>query len=179
MAARPILQLGHPVLRQVSKRVHRIDDSVQRLIDDMIDSMHTANGAGLAAPQVGIPLRVMITLSDDELQVFINPEIVSLSEESEIGDEGCLSIVGLAGPVERALRCDVRALDRHGKKQRVRAEGWFARVIQHEVDHLDGILYVDRVTDKSAIHRVDEDDRDNDEVEELVPEPAEPATMSG
>ena len=154
---RPIVQLGDPVLRQPARRIHRVDDSVKRLIQDMIDSLHNARGIGLAAPQLGVPLRVIITNLDDELRVIVNPEVVWLSEETEIADEACLSIRGYTGPVERALRCEVRGLNDRGKKVKIKAEEWFARCLQHEVDHLNGILYIDLVEDKSLIHRVDED----------------------
>lgn len=154
---RPIVQLGDPVLRQTAKRVHHLDGSVHRLIDDMIESMHDASGVGLAAPQIGVPLRVIVTNVDEELKVLINPEILSTSSETDISEEGCLSIKGYSGPVERALSCEVRAMNEKGKKTKVRAEGWLSRCLQHEIDHLNGILYIDRVKDKSTIHRVDED----------------------
>ncbi len=157
MPVRPIVQLGDPVLTQPAKRVHRVDDSIDRLIQDMIDTMLDAPGSGLAAPQIGVPLRIITTHIDEELHVIVNPEIVWMSEETEIAEEGCLSIRGYAGPVERALRCRVRGIDRRGKKLKLKAEDWLARCLQHEVDHLNGILYIDRVVDKSTIHRVDED----------------------
>jgi peptide deformylase len=153
---RPIVQLGDPVLRHTAKKVHRVDDGVKRLIDDMIDSLHEASGIGLAAPQIGVPLRVIITNLDDELRVFVNPEVVSRSEETLVADEACLSIRGYAGPVERSMRCEVRALNERGKKVKMKADEWFARCLQHEVDHLNGVLYIDRVEDKNEIHRVEE-----------------------
>jgi len=156
MAVKTIVQIGDPVLKQAARKVHRIDDGVKRLVQDMIDSLRDVKGIGLAAPQVGVPLRVVITDLEDDLRILINPEIVWSSEEKEIADEACLSIVGYAGPVERSLRVEVRALDERGKKVRIKAEEWFARCLQHEVDHLNGILYIDRIQDKSAIHRVDE-----------------------
>lgn len=158
---KPIVQLGDPVLRQQARKVHRVDDSVKRLIDDMIDSLSEVRGIGLAAPQVGVPLRVVITNLDDELRVLVNPEIVSMSDETEVADEACLSILGYAGPVERSLTIQVRALNEKGKKVKIKAEEWFARCLQHEVDHLNGVLYIDRVEDKALIHRLEE----NDEVE--------------
>ena len=156
MAVKPIVQVGDPVLRQPARKVHRIDDGVKRLIEDMIDSLHDVHGIGLAAPQIGVPLRVVITDLEDDLRVLVNPEIVSMSEEKETAEEACLSIVGYAGPVERSLRAEVRALNENGKKVKIKAEDWFARCLQHEVDHLNGILYIDRIEDKSLIHRVDE-----------------------
>jgi peptide deformylase len=156
VAVRTIVQLGDPVLRQVAKRVHRIDESIQRLIDDMIDTVRAANGAGLAAPQIGVPLRIIITNIDDRISVVINPEIVSMSEETAVMEEGCLSIPGYVGPVERAVRCEVRGLGRGGKPIKIRAEDYLARCLQHEVDHINGILYIDRIADKSLIRRVTE-----------------------
>jgi len=166
---RPIVQLGDPVLRQTAKKVHRVDEPVKRLIEDMIDSLRAATGIGLAAPQMGVPLRVIITNLDDELRVIVNPEIVSMSDETETADEGCLSIKGYAGPVERALRCEVRGVNERGKKIKIRSEDWLARCLQHEVDHLNGVLYIDLVEDKSLIRRVDE----NYEVEPEADEESE------
>lgn len=167
MTVRPIVQLGDPVLRQTAKKVHRIDGAVRRLIDDMIDSLREAQGSGLAAPQIGVPLRLIIT-NLEELRVLINPEIISLSEETEIAEEACLSIAGYAGPVERSVRCEVRALNERGKKVKVKGEHWLARCLLHEVDHLNGVLYIDHIEDKSTIHAVSqtfevEPDHDGDE----------------
>lgn len=154
---RPIVQLGDPVLRQTAKRIHRVDPHIERLIEDMIDSLHDAHGIGLAAPQIGVPLRVIITNLDDELRIIVNPEITWTSEETEVADEGCLSIKGYVAPVERPIRCQVRGLDNKGKKVKIKADEWLARCLQHEVDHLNGILYIDRVEDKTKIRHVDED----------------------
>lgn len=153
---KPIVQLGDPVLRQQAKKVHKVDESVKRLIDDMIDSLHEANGIGLAAPQIGVPLRVIITNFEDELRVLVNPEILSMSQETEVADEACLSILGYAGPVERSVSVQVRALNKNGKRVKINAQEWFARCLQHEIDHLNGVLYIDRVEDKTLIHRTDE-----------------------
>lgn len=154
---REIVQIGDPVLKQTAKRVHRIDDSVKRLIADMIDSMHDVSGIGLAAPQIGVPLRVIVTNVEDDLRILVNPEISWMSEETDVAEEGCLSIRGYAGPVERAMQVHVRALNDRGKKVKIKTDEWFARCLQHEIDHLNGILYIDRVEDKNAIHRVDTD----------------------
>lgn len=156
MAAKPIVQLGDPILRQTAKRTHRIDAPIKQLIQDMIDSLREASGIGLAAPQIGVPLRVIVTNLDDALRIIVNPEVISLSEETEVADEGCLSLKGYAAPVERSLTCEVRGLNEKGKKIKIKAEEWHARCLQHEIDHLNGILYIDRVKDKSLIHRVDE-----------------------
>lgn len=159
MTVRQIIQPNNPTLRQKARPVTRFDDELQTLIDDMIETMREANGAGLAAPQVDVPLRVAVieTLPDvDEegeeiadsrdLYVIVNPEIVWQSRDMVDGMEGCLSIPGYVGEVSRATSIRVRALDRHGKKVRLRLYDWDARIFQHEIDHLDGVLYIDRLT---------------------------------
>ncbi len=152
--------LNNPILRQKARPVARFDDDLDRLIDDMIETMRYANGVGLAGPQVNQRLRLAVieTLPkrDDEgnkiensreLIVVVNPEIVWRSRSTIEGVEGCLSIPGWLGEVARSEAVRVRALDRHGKKIRLRLKGWTARIIQHEIDHLDGILFIDRLTD--------------------------------
>ena len=152
--------LNNPILRQKARPVARFDDDLDRLIDDMIETMRDANGVGLAGPQVNQRLRLAVieTLPerDDEgnkiensreLIVVVNPEIVWRSRSTIEGVEGCLSIPGWLGEVARSEAVRVRALDRHGKKIRLRLKGWTARIIQHEIDHLDGILFIDRLTD--------------------------------
>jgi peptide deformylase len=141
---RPILVVGNPVLRQKAKRVTQIDRPIQRLIDDMIETMQAAPGVGLAAPQIGIPLRLAVIEVEDRITVIINPEIIKSQGEEEL-DEGCLSVPGFWGRLQRAQRVSVKALDRNGKEQRIRdAEGLFAQALQHEIDHLDRVLAVDR-----------------------------------
>jgi peptide deformylase len=133
------------VLRQKARRVSQVDRPIQKLIDDMIETMKKAPGVGLAAPQVGVPLRLAVIDVDDKITVIINPEIVKSFGETEL-DEGCLSVPGFWGRVNRAERVSVKALDRNGKELRIRdAEGLFAQALQHEIDHLDGRLYVDRL----------------------------------
>lgn len=180
MAVRQIVQLGDPVLRGTAKRVHRFDDALRHLVDDMIDTLHEAGGVGLAAPQIAVPLRVIITNLDEKQHIVVNPEIVYLSEDTETADEACLSIVGYAGPVERSLRVEVRGFNEKGKKVKIRADEWFARVLQHEVDHLNGILYIDHIKDKSLIHASDENyevesQEDIDAAGEAQPERAQAA----
>jgi len=141
---RPIVVVGHPVLRQKAKRVSQIDRNIQRLIDDMIETMRAAPGVGLAAPQVGIPLRLAVIEVEDKITVIINPEIVKRQGEVEL-DEGCLSVPGFWGKLNRAERVSVKSLDRSGREQRIKdAEGLFAQALQHEIDHLDGQLYIDQ-----------------------------------
>src|SRR5579859_706793 len=150
---RPILVVGHPVLRQKAKRISQIDRSIQKLIDDMIETMKVAPGVGLAAPQVGVPLRLAVIDVDDTITVIVNPEIVKSFGEVTL-DEGCLSVPGFWGQLTRAERVSVKALDRHGKELRIRdAEGLFAQALQHEINHLDGQLYVDRMDTLDKLQR--------------------------
>src|SRR6266545_2159096 len=139
------------ILRGKSKRVGRIDDSTKRLIDDLIETMRSAPGVGLAAPQVGVPLRVIVVEYEDELYTVVNPEIVKSSGEVT-DEEGCLSAPNWQGPVSRASNVLVKGRDRNGREVRIKADGWLARIFQHEVDHLDGTLFLDKVHDKSKIH---------------------------
>ena len=129
----------------------RVDDSLRRLIDDMFHTMYNneTKGIGLAAPQVGVSLRIIVVdMQDDEHEplALINPEIVKASDELVVGAEGCLSVPGLRGDVERHVWVSVKGRDEDGHDTRVKAEGWFARCLQHEIDHLDGILYTDRAS---------------------------------
>jgi peptide deformylase len=150
---RPILVVGNPVLRQKAKRVSQVDRPVQKLIDDMIETMKAAPGVGLAAPQVGVPLRLAVIDVDDVITVIVNPEIVKRFGEVEL-DEGCLSVPGFWGRLNRAERVSVKALDRTGKELRIRdAEGLFAQALQHEIDHLDGHLYIDRMDTLDKLQR--------------------------
>ncbi len=154
MAQRVIVTLPDPVLRRKAHKVTVFDRDLQALIDDMVETMQAAPGVGLAAPQVGVSQRVIVVeYGDDEdetapkrLYVLINPEIVSLSQETEMGVEGCLSIPGLVGEVERSTSIVVKGLNRHGKPARIKASGWLARIFQHEIDHLNGVLFTDRAT---------------------------------
>jgi len=152
MAIREIVTVPAPVLRKKAHKVTAFDSDLQQLIDDMVDSMRKAPGVGLAAPQVGISQRVIVVeygQEDDEeaplkLYTLINPEIARASDEMVIGTEGCLSIPGYAGDVERLNAITVRGQNRYGKPVRIKANGWLARIFQHEIDHLDGILFTDR-----------------------------------
>jgi peptide deformylase len=154
MAVRPILVVGNPVLRQKAKRVSRVDQSIQKLIDDMIETMRAAPGVGLAAPQVGVPLRVAVIEVDEKVTVIVNPEIVKMSGEYE-PDEGCLSVPGFWGRLRRAEKVTVKAKDRNGKDFRVTAEGLLAQALQHEIDHLDGLLYIDRMESLDELKRTE------------------------
>jgi peptide deformylase len=150
---RPILVVGNPVLRGKARRVSQVDRQLQKLIDDMIETMKQAPGVGLAAPQVGVPLRLAVIDVDDKITVIINPEIVKRIGDVEL-DEGCLSVPGFWGRLNRAERVSVKALDRNGKELRIRdAEGLFAQALQHEIDHLDGHLYIDRMETLDKLQR--------------------------
>ena len=131
----------------------KVDDSTRKLIDDMVDTMRDAPGIGLAAPQVGVLLRVIVAEVDDQLHALVNPEIIR-SEGEQVGDEGCLSIPGYIGEVQRFERVVVKAKNRAGKDVRVRGEGLLARCLQHEIDHIDGILFTDRLTSPDSLRKV-------------------------
>ena len=163
MAIRPILTAEHPVLHQKAKKIKRVDASTQKLVDDMLGSMRAVHGLGLAAPQIGIGLRVFVIEMPEGKEepnagaqvILINPEILK-SDGEQIGEEGCLSIPGYVGIVRRALKVTVKGLNLKGKEVRVKGEGLLARALQHEIDHLDGILYTDRLEKPEDLMRVDE-----------------------
>lgn len=154
MAIRPIVYIPDPVLRRKARKVTTVDKDLQVLIDDMIDTLRDAPGVGLAAPQVGVSQRlIVVEYGDDEdeeapkkLFVVINPEITSASEEMVDGVEACLSIPRLMGNVNRNEKVVVKGLNRHGKPVKYKLSDWLARIFQHEIDHLDGILYTDRAS---------------------------------
>ena len=152
MAVRPILELPHRALRQRAKKVRRIDSSVLRLAHDMVDTMRDAVGVGLAANQVGVLRRVIVIQlpEDEEASIYINPEIVHREGEREV-EEGCLSIPGYKGFITRSLWVKFRALDQTAKLVKLRAEELLAQVLEHEVDHLNGILYVDHLKDHQEL----------------------------
>jgi peptide deformylase len=159
MAVREIVQIGHPVLRKHSSKITHFDGALEKLADDMLETMHEANGAGLAAPQVGVSRRlIVVEMPEDdsyahsgEQWVVCNPEIIKASRETEVGQEGCLSVSGYVGLVERPVEVIVRGQNLHGRKIRVKADGFLARAFQHEIDHLDGVLYVDRAENDSVM----------------------------
>ena len=144
MALRKILNDNHPVLRNRAQEVKKINRGVLRLLDDMIETMREAKGVGLAASQVGVPKRILIaTDGDDIICEMINPRCEKANRE-ELGVEGCLSIPDCYGEVPRAVKVVVHALNREGQEFRLEAEGLLARILQHELDHLDGILFTDK-----------------------------------
>ncbi|MDU1203669.1 MAG: peptide deformylase [Clostridiales bacterium] len=144
MALRQIVKIGEPVLRKKSKVVKEINDRLIDLLDDMADTMYEADGVGLAAPQVGILKRVVVVDIGDGLIELINPEIIE-AEGEYLDNEGCLSVPGESGDVLRPYRVKVRALNRFGETIEIEGEELLARAFCHEIDHLDGILYVDKV----------------------------------
>jgi peptide deformylase len=152
MAVRPILRFPDPRLRQACQPVTSFDDALGQLVSDMKDTMYLAEGAGLAATQVGEPLCLFIIdpevagrTADDPPLVLANPELLSISEEEQMGDEGCLSFPGIFVPVKRGQRARMRAQDLEGKTFEIEGEGLFARALQHENDHLSGRLLIDMV----------------------------------
>lgn len=144
MALRQIVQIGEPVLRKKCKHVEKIDEKIIQLLDDMADTMYEADGVGLAAPQVGILKRIVVIDIGDGIIELINPEIVETSGE-QIGEEGCLSVIGESGIVKRPNVVKVRAYNRKGQLFEIEGEELLARAFCHEIDHLEGVLYVDRV----------------------------------
>lgn len=146
MAVLPIREFGDPVLRKKAKRVIRVNKGVRDTLDTMLDTMRAVSGAGLAAPQIGLSRRLVVIDTGEGPYSLINPEIIDRSEETETAWEGCLSWPGYVGEVERHARVSVKALDRDGHETWIEGEGLLARALQHEIDHLDGILYIDRAT---------------------------------
>jgi peptide deformylase len=152
MAIHPIVFLGDPVLRTPAEPVKAFDAELEGLIEDMFETMYHADGVGLAAPQIGISRRVLVVdvRNDEEgaggRVALVNPEVVAVSEETDRSTEGCLSIPGLEEVVERPWRVEIRGVDARGAEVRVEAHDLFGRALQHEIDHLDGILFIDRVS---------------------------------
>ena len=147
-----------PVLRQEAEKVRAFNSDLRRLVDDMVETMRAAHGVGLAGPQVAVDKRVIVVEfaeppedpekepGEPELYRLVNPEIIHLSKETEVGNEGCLSLPGYYGEVERHRTATVRAFTPAGEPTQIYAEGWLARIFQHEIDHLNGVLFIDRAT---------------------------------
>jgi peptide deformylase len=156
VAIRPILSFDQPVLREKARKVARVDTSVQRLIDDLAETMLAAPGAGLAANQIGVLLRVCVVKGDDnQIWGLVNPEIVK-SDGVQVGYEGCLSYPGWVGEVARHETVVVKGRNRRGKEVRIKSTGFTARAFQHELDHLDGVLFIDRLTNLDTLRRVED-----------------------
>src|SRR3989344_9699774 len=154
-----IVQEGAPVLREKSKPVENPKSpEIKKLVEDMIVTMKDAKGLGLAAPQVGKSLRLFTADVEDKVYVFINPEIKDLSKDKSSFEEGCLSVQKIWGPVIRPKKLTIKAFDENGKPVKIRAKGLLARVIQHEVDHINGILFIDKAEELVTIEeKVDEE----------------------
>jgi peptide deformylase len=156
MTIRKIVYMPDPVLRRKAHKVTEFGKDFQTLVEDMIETLRDAPGVGLAAPQIGVSERLIVieygeNEEEDEtvkkkLYVVANPEIIQTSSETESGVEACLSVAGLVGEVDRSLQVTVRGLNRRGKPVHYKVDGWTARIFQHEIDHLDGVLFVDRAT---------------------------------
>lgn len=153
MTIRKIITLPDPILRRKARVVTKFEGEFQTLVEDMVETMREAPGVGLAAPQVGVSERLIVVeyqVNDNQedapkkLFIVANPQITQSVEETELGIEGCLSIPGLHGEVERALAVTVKGQTRHGQPVRIKAKGWLARIFQHEIDHLNGIVFTDR-----------------------------------
>ena len=170
MALRQIREYGDPILEKQCKPVAEMTERTKELIDDMFETMYESGGVGLAAPQVGILKQLCVidvTPDCSEPLVFINPEITEMSQEEQTGYEGCLSYPGKSGIVTRAMRVKATALDRDMKPFEIEAEGLLARCIQHEFDHLKGILYMGKVEgdiiDNSELYAEDDEEKSEDE----------------
>ena len=155
MAVLQIRTLPDPVLRQKAKRVTKIDGSIRKLIDDMIDTMRAASGAGLAAPQIGVSLRIaVIELPEEEVITLINPQVIKRTGERVL-EEGCLSVPGYRGEIKRAVTVKVKAQDRQGKEFRLKGEELLAQALEHEIDHLNGILYIDHIESLEKLFKIE------------------------
>ena len=153
MAVLPILTGDHPLLRRQAKKVGKVDRSIQTLLDDMLETMRVAPGIGLAANQVGRLLRLISIEVEDTAYQLVNPELTS-SEGEVIIEEGCLSLPGYYADVQRAAKVSVKALTRNGKPIKINADGMLARVLQHEIDHLNGVLFIDHLKNLSELRYV-------------------------
>lgn len=173
MAIREIVTLPNPILLRKARPVTDFGPELQTLVDDMLETMREAPGVGLAAPQIDVPLRLFVAeWGDDEDEeapkksyVLVNPEIKRISRSTVVGVEGCLSLPGLLGEVERAEEVTIEAQNRRGQKMRVKAKGWLARIFQHEYDHLNGVLFIDIA--ERVFQQVDEEE-DMPEAEQEV-----------
>jgi peptide deformylase len=167
MSVRQILHVSNPLLRQKAQKVKRFDGSLQKLVDDLVETMHAAHGLGLAAPQIGEALQVIVVwlppeedeegrlVRGEKLYTLVNPEIVKVSPEIIVGEEGCLCLPHYYGQVRRAAAVIVKGRNPQGKEVKVKANGLLARALQHEVDHLYGVLFLDRLESLESLHYVE------------------------
>jgi peptide deformylase len=161
-----IIRYPNPILRKKCKAVKKVDARTRKLIDDMIETLHAAPGIGLAAPQIGENIRLIVVDIGEGAFAMVNPKIKEKSKAHQTFDEGCLCLPGIVGPVSRSSRITVEGLDRNGEKFTIEAEGLLATVLQHEIDHLEGIVFLDRVTDKDKIRMVTK--KEEEEKNELL-----------
>lgn len=178
MAVLDIIRLGDPRLRIKGAPVRRFDSRLARLAADMVETMRQSQGVGLAAPQIGVSERLIVVemrkedFEDDpqagKLYVVVNPEVVRLRGDKVAGDEGCLSIPGYVGEIERADQVTIKGFDVKGKPVRIKAFDYLARIFFHEIDHLDGILFIDRLVDVSKLRRLVRDPETDEVLEEPV-----------
>jgi peptide deformylase len=150
LAIYKIVEAGDDVLRETARRVTKLGDNIDKLLNNMRDTMYANKGVGLAAPQIGISKRVIVVDVGEGLVELVNPEIVD-AQGSQTGTEGCLSIPGVVGEVTRAERVKVSGLDRKGNNVEIDARGFFARALQHEIDHLNGILFIDKANNLKKV----------------------------
>lgn len=156
MAVLPLRKVPDPILRAKAKRVRNIDGSIRKLVEDMIETMRDASGVGLAAPQVGVPLRVIVinVPEGEEEWVLINPQVIKRMGEREV-NEGCLSIPGYKGELKRSEVVRVKGLDLEGNEVRIKAEGLLAQALEHETDHINGILYTDHLESMDKLYELE------------------------
>ncbi|MDD2217176.1 MAG: peptide deformylase [Eubacteriales bacterium] len=158
MGLRNIIVEGDAILRKKCREVEKVDDKIRMILDDMVETMHEANGVGLAAPQIGILRRMFVVETEPgEIYFVVNPKIIG-QKGIQVGEEGCLSVPDYAGTVERPQRIKIQALDRDGKEQIIDAEDFLAVAMSHENDHLDGILYIDKAEDIREVVICDEEE---------------------
>lgn len=157
MAILPIRVMPDPVLKQKATRVRSVDASIRKLIENMIETMHSASGVGLAAPQIGVPLRVIVIgIPEQEEIALINPEVIRKKGE-RIVNEGCLSVPGYIGEIKRAESVTVKGRDRNGKEIRIKADELLAQALEHEIDHTNGILYTDHLESMDKLSKIEQE----------------------
>jgi peptide deformylase len=160
MAVRQMRQQPDAVLRRKAKKVPTIDGSIQRLIDDMVETMQKEGGVGLAAPQIGVSLQIaVLQMPEEEPFAIINPKIVRRSGEREVM-EGCLSVPGYQGEIRRSISVTVKGLNRQGKAIRIKATGLMAQALEHEIDHLNGVLYIDHIESENRLYQLESEAND-------------------
>jgi peptide deformylase len=161
MAVKTIRYISDPILRRKTKRVLKIDQSIHQLVEDMMDTLEKSDGAGLAAPQIGVSLRVAVLwMPDEEPFAIINPEVIKRIGEREV-EEGCLSLPGYQGKIKRSVSVAVKCLDIEGKPLRMRARELLAQALEHEIDHLNGVLYIDHLDSPGKLYKIEPKQTEN------------------